>query len=740
MKVRFTVWLLSIGAAIIIIAECCKSSAPKAADAPATFVGSTTCQSCHQQEHEQWATSHHYHAMLPATDSTVGGDFNNATFTADGVTSRFFKMDGKFYINTEGEDGQNHDYEVKYVFGYEPLQQYLVEFPGGRMQATRASWDTRKKKWFHQYAGQKIPAGDWLHWTGNAQNWNTMCASCHSTNLKKGYDVQSDTYQTTYNEINVSCESCHGPGSSHVAYASGDDYKNGKKIEGSLIALYKASGQMNEVNTCGYCHARRADISETVPVHAEVLQDYIPALPTNDFFFADGQMNEEDYNYTSFLQSKMFHRGVQCSNCHNPHSGKLKLNGSLVCGQCHATEKYTSEAHTMHSNSLADVNCITCHMPSKVYMGNDPRHDHSFRVPRPDLSAKYGTPNTCNSCHTNKTPQWAAEKVAAHYGANRTYHFAEDLVPGSRLDEKSLVHLRKLLADSAVPNMARAAAAYYAGRINSNDAATTLSKYLADSSALVRQAAARALLNFAPSAWMNAAMPLLQDEVKAIRIAAADLFLSIPSAQIPSNVYTAFTSAKQELERFLLFQTDFALGNQQAGDFYSRQNDQLNAERFYRRAVAKDSQLAIARVNLASTLNANRKNAEALHHLEIAARLEPNSDHIQYTLALLYAEMGRNEDALQAFKKSIAINNRNIRAQYNYGLLLQQMNQPDKAEAVYKAALNVEPTNGDVLNALCILYMQQTRPDLALPYAKTLQQYHGNNPAYADLLGRLRMQ
>ena len=142
--------------------------------------------------------------MQPVSDSTVLGDFRDVSFTSDGVTSRFYKEQGKFIIYTEGEDGQYHAYEVLYTFGYFPLQQYLIAFPGGRMQASRVSWNSRDKRWFHQYAGQKVDHRDWLHWTGNSQNWNTMCATCHSTDLRKNYDPDTDTYSTTWKEINVS--------------------------------------------------------------------------------------------------------------------------------------------------------------------------------------------------------------------------------------------------------------------------------------------------------------------------------------------------------------------------------------------------------------------------------------------------------------------------------------------------------------------------------------------------------
>src|SRR5436190_7078860 len=429
-----------------VILERCNPNKTKTALVPTgknEFVGDQSCKGCHSNEYNDWKQSHHFMAMLPANDSTVKGDFNNSIFTDDGVTSRFFKKEGKFIINTQGEDGGNHDYEVKFTFGFTPLQQYLVEFPGGRMQVPRVSYDVVQKKWYHQYPGQKITSHDWLHWTGNAQNWNTMCASCHSTNLQKNYNIDADTYHTTYSTINVSCESCHGAGKSHISFVNSDDYKSGNKIPGSYIQLHWGSDQTTQLTTCAPCHARKSDISASLLPGSELMDNFIPEIPTTEHFHADGQVNDEDYIYTSFLQSKMFRQGVKCNNCHDSHSTKLIVTGNLTCLKCHA-KTYDDPAHTFHPEGATASKCISCHMPGKLYMGNDLRHDHSFRVPRPDLSVKYGTPNACTNCHTNKNAQWAADAIVKWYGPDRKYHFADDLIPGSKADAFSEGHLVKL--------------------------------------------------------------------------------------------------------------------------------------------------------------------------------------------------------------------------------------------------------------------------------------------------------
>lgn len=740
MKIRIALYLFVIAAVAIVGTSRCKLAKEETPlSTKNEYTGTASCQSCHQLQHTEWLTSHHYKAMLPATDSTVYGNFNDAVLTADGVTSRFFRKEEKFFINTQGEDGKNHDYEVKYTFGFTPLQQYLVEFPGGRMQPVRTSWDTKNKKWFHQYAGQKIPAGDWLHWTGNGQNWNTMCSSCHSTNVQKGYDQATDSYKTTYNEVNVSCESCHGPGKLHIDYVNSSDYKSGHKVTGSMLHTTKSEGQRQQVNTCGNCHARRVDITGAVLPGHEFMNDFIAELPVKPFFYADGQMLEEDYNYTSFLQSRMYHRGVMCSNCHNPHSGNLKMEGSKVCSQCHSTTRYNLPAHTMHAEQSEGSNCINCHMPSKIYMGVDLRHDHSFRIPRPDLSVKYGTPNTCNSCHSNKPASWAAQAIEKNFGSVRKYHFAEDLVPGSLLNGDSEVHLRKLAGDTAVPNIVRAAAIDYISRLNTESSGALLLKYLSDTSSMVRYQSLKGLYGYDPALWLNPAAPFLQDSVLAVRIAAAELFTTVPANQLPSSLLVALGNSRNELERFINYQTDFAQGNVQAGDYYRRLNNLDAAEKFYRIAIAKDNMLAVARVSLASTLNERGKNEEALKQLLLAQQAEPASDIVYYNLALLYVEMKQDEPARKAFQKAVDLHSGNIRVYYNYALYLQQTGKATEAEKIFLQALQINPSDGDVLYALTILYLQHNNAAKAKETALRLKQYHAGNASYQPLLQQLQL-
>lgn len=719
----------------------CKPSdkdASNIAALPNAYIGAEKCQSCHPKQYEDWKMSDHFKAMQEPTDSAVLGNFNNASLQADGVSSRFFKKEGKYIVNTQGEDGLNHDYTVKYAFGHYPLQQYLIEFPDGRMQVTRQSWDSRDKKWFQQYKGQNIHYKDWLHWTGNAQNWNTMCAECHSTNLKKNYDLEKDSYQTSYDLLTVSCEACHGPGEQHVKYINGKDYQSGNKQPNSLLLLAKNTKQLDQINACAPCHAVQSNVAADKIASAELLDNHIPAVPNTERFHADGQVNEEDYNYTSFLQSKMFARGVQCSNCHNPHSGKLVLPGNLTCLQCHA-KTFDEPSHHFHTINTAGAACVNCHAPGKNYMGNDLRHDHSFRVPRPDMSVSYATPNACNNCHQDKPAKWAADAVTKWYGPKRKYSYVEDLIPGSQLNNKSEPHLLRLLQDSTTPNIIKATALNYLGATPFPNGMSALMESLTSPDAQIRYEALRSLQAY-PKNNMNlgAIAALLKDKVRAVRIAAADLINSMgKNIQVPEEYQSAYQTAKAEMEKNLLHQADFAHGNIGIANHYQRNGEYANAEKFYLRALKKDSLANLARLNLAVTYNLQGKNQDAIQVLQLAAKTDPKNDRAWYNLGLLYNELKDNSNAAMAFEKAIQLNSQNSRLYYNYGLLLQQMGKAEKASQVLEQGLKSFPQEESLHYALAYVYLQNSRPDKARTHVMFLKQVNPNNPEYQQLFSSL---
>src|SRR5262245_34165370 len=415
---------------------------PIATRSESRYVGSRACLSCHADQAERWRTSQHHDAMSEAADNTVLGKFDDSTLTYAGTTSTFFKRDGRFFVRTDGRDGQLTDFQIKYTFGVYPLQQYLVAFPDGRIQALSIAWDSRPKKdggrrWFHLYPTERVTHDDELHWTRPLQNWNFMCADCHSTGVRKNYDAAADRFSTSWADINVSCEACHGPGSRHLEWAqtkrsSRTDAQNDRGLTAVLDERHGVTWNVDvgtgnavrsharttdrEIEVCAQCHSRRGQIAEGYRAGAPLLDHYFPALLTSPLYHADGQQQGEVYNWGSFLESRMYAKGVTCSDCHEPHTGKLRLEGNALCSGCHLASKYDTAEHHHHSPAGPGTACVSCHMPAATYMVVDPRRDHSLRVPRPDLSATLGTPNACNGCHTNRDAGWAAARVEAWFG------------------------------------------------------------------------------------------------------------------------------------------------------------------------------------------------------------------------------------------------------------------------------------------------------------------------------------
>ena len=470
--------------------------APASAEDPAHYVGGATCAFCHSTETSLWKGSHHDLAMQPATAQTVLGDFNNAKLEHFGITTTFSRAGDKFMVRTDGPGGALADFEIADTFGVYPLQQYLIAMPGGRLQSLGIAWDSRSKekggqRWFNLYPGQKLASGDALHWTGQDQTWNYMCASCHSTDLNKNFDLSTNTYKTSWSEIDVSCEACHGPGSNHVAWAkvhqaavTPNDHPLGApglstQDRMGLVAWLKATDnghwEMNpatgiaqrtekldlmELDSCAGCHARRKVIAPDTGPATHFLDSYLPSYLVAGAYHADGQIDGEDFEYGSFVQSKMHAAGVTCSNCHEPHSLKLRAEGNDLCAQCHMPAKFDTTDHTHHPIGSPGAQCVSCHMPAKNFMVIDARRDHAIRVPRPDLTLSIGTPNACTGCHTDKTADWAAKAVASWYphGRQTQSHYGIALEAGRVGARDAEKQLDALILDRSQPGIARGTA------------------------------------------------------------------------------------------------------------------------------------------------------------------------------------------------------------------------------------------------------------------------------------------
>ncbi len=706
-----------------------------------SFVGSKACQSCHEKEFHDWKGSDHERAMMVAGDSSVLGDFDDVTFKSQAVTSKFFKQDGKFYVNTAGPDGNYRDFEITYTFGIRPLQQYIVEFPKGKYQCLRTAWDTEKNKWFDLYPNMKIVHEEWLYWTNGGLRWNIMCADCHSTLVKKNYVEDSDAYHTTYALINVSCEACHGPGKKHIEFVSSKAYKY---TEDSLLPdhtlFMKSSITPHKlVDKCARCHSLRTQFTKLYDYTGDYMDHYSPDLLRDGVYFADGQIQGEDYVYGSFIQSKMYKNNVTCSNCHNVHSLELKFKGNTLCLQCHEAKKYDTTSHHFHTINTDGAQCINCHMPGRFYMVNDYRRDHSFRIPRPDLSVKYGTPNACNNCHKDKSDQWSADAVDKWYGTKRPKHFSEILAFGRTREEEAIPPLIALAKDQEQPAIARSTAIWYLSQTVDQQALMAIEGLLIDKEPLVRYTSARLLDNLPPSEKVSELSPLLNDSVRTVRIAAAKSLIGVPSNLMHENTREYFAKARDEFITGMHVRADFPGGQMELAQYYEKLGQIDMAEKAYKKAIEKDNYYNPARINLASLYYNQKRFPEAQALFEKVIEQEPDYGQAYYSLGLLLAEQNKMEDAAKYLKQAVAKIDYNDRVAYNYGLVLQNLGKNQEAEKAFKKGLQINPNSVANLYALGYLKFQQKNFKEAEQFIQKLIAIDPNNAQYQQMLSAIRM-
>ncbi|TNJ43160.1 tetratricopeptide repeat protein [Tamlana fucoidanivorans] len=701
------------------------------------FLGDEKCKACHDAEYKLWQGSHHDKAMQEVKASTVLGDFNNVTFKSQGVTSRFYKKGEDYYVNTEGPDGKYHDYNIVYVFGITPLQQYIVKFPNGHYQCLRTAWDTEKNKWFDLYPDFKVVHSEWLHWSRGGLNWNTMCSDCHSTNVRKNYDLQTHSYDTKYALINVSCEACHGPGKTHVEQVNklGDAYKGAGDLK-----MTPGIDSEELIDQCARCHIRREQITEYFNFEGSLLDHYFPQLIEENLYYPDGQILDEVYVYGSFVQSKMYQNGVMCTDCHNPHSLKLKFEGNKLCAQCHVPETYDTPSHHFHESGTESAQCVNCHMTGKYYMGNDFRRDHSFRIPRPDLSLKYGSPNACKQCHDDKDDAWAWENYQALFGKPKNKHFSELLAPGITGAEHGIESLMELVLDTIYPEISRASAVKSMTNYLNPEVINNMLRFLNDDSALVRGATLDVLGSLDSPDYLEYYLPLLKDEKRAVRVKTFFALGAFDELQIPQAYKEVYSKVKKEFNASLNVTSDFVGGRVKRANYELKKGNLLEAIKWYEKALEIDNINNIARTNLANLYYRNGDFEKAEQAFKTIIKQEPDFGQTYFSYALLLAELNRYDEAIAQMKLAIDRMPNNIRLYYNLSLLYDKSNDLKNAEKYAALGLKKAPQNESLLYMLAYVYSKSGDIQKATNVCETLVNLYPNNSNYVTFYNQLRGQ
>ena len=691
-----------------------------------TFVGNGDCASCHASQVQDWTGSHHDLAMQEASEKTVLGDFDNATFVYEGVTTSFYRKGDEYWVKTDNENGELQDYRVAYVFGVYPLQQLLLPIEKGRLNALSIAWDARNvseggQRWYQIYEGQEpVTAESPLHWTGIYHNWNSRCAECHSTNVVKGYDGARRQYTTTYDQIDVGCEACHGPGSRHVELANaGKIDRSQSSAEMGLALSLAARGQwrrapgddiaqrvtpltdQTQVDNCGRCHSRRATLGD-YHYGQSLLNTHRLSTLESPLYWHDGQILDEVYVYGSFMQSKMAQAGVVCSNCHNPHSNELVAEGNAVCTQCHKPETYDAPAHHRHSVTSAGSACVECHMPSQVYMGVDARRDHSMRIPRPDISLSIGSPNACTQCHEDKSDAWAYDALQT-WGVNGRFtdlSLAKARQSADRGDMRALPTLESVVADTSQSDLMRASIIEQLGNLGSRQLPNAAAMLLRSDSPVLRASAVRALRGVEPVQRYLMLRPFIRDHSLSVRMEVAQLLAGIPASELRAQ---DIADLEPLFEEYLAVQSDhldMPSVQLQLANFWIDRGDSTKATAALEEALRLNSQLEPAIVNLVDILRRDGKNEEASALLSRSIERIPESGSLWFSQGLHLIRLGHTTEGLVSLKRAAELENEGSRHRYVYAIALNDTGSESEAMSVLERLNASLPGQPDVLNAL----------------------------------------
>ena len=699
----------------------------------AEFVGGAVCAGCHARETAAWRNSHHDLALQAASAATVLGDFDDSEFVYAGNTTSFFTRGNERWVRTDGPDGSLQEYRVTHAIGIEPLQQYLVEMPGGRYQVLSVAWDTRPaenggQRWFHLYPDEQIDSDDSLHWTGVYQSWNTACAECHSTDLRKNYEPAEHRFDTTIASIDVDCEACHGPGSIHASnpdvpplaatrVARAWVFRDGA----SIASLADDAARSSEIEVCAQCHSRRSQLTDDHTPQDPFLNGFRPSLLDAGLYHADGQILDEVYVYGSFLQSAMAAAGVTCSDCHEPHSTALHANGNGVCATCHLASTFDTPDHHHHAANSAGSQCVSCHMRAETYMVVDPRRDHSFRVPRPDLSAKLQTPNACNDCHSEESSDWAAERVAAWFpsGRQNEFHYGEALHAGRAWTAQRAPLLRQVAEDTQQPAIVRATAlGLMAQQMTSTDV-ELVSRAIDDTEPLVRLAALDALQAIPPERRFERAQSVLTDPRLALRTAAARALLPA-RAQLSERRQSDLDAALAEYAQIQQFNSDRASGLLNLGTLMTELGRAEESARLYLAAIAREPGFSAAYINLAELYRGLGREPEAEATLREGLAVNPDDAGLHFALGLALVRADRLDEALMELRAAVANAPDVPHYAYVLGVALNSTEQSEAAITTLRLAHARFPAHRDTLFALTTMLRDVGDIAAALEHAQRL--------------------
>ncbi len=735
----------SVCIALWLVATLCA-----AVPARGILAGSASCRQCHESFYELWAPSHHGLAMQPYTP-----EFARAYLATMNAPVRIGAHEyvacvgpNEGWVLEHGPQGEKK-YRIVHVMGSKNVYYFLTQMERGRLQTLPVGYDVRAKEWFDTAASgvrhfPRAAADAPLHWTDPMYTFNTSCHGCHVSQLSTNYDLQTDTYRTTWAEPGINCESCHGPAQEHVRVCQASPQGQTPMDLKIIRTKHFSPDQVNSM--CGSCHAKMSPVSASFQPGERFFDHFDLTTLEHPDFYPDGRDLGENYTMTTWRMSPCVKSGkLDCMHCHTS-SGRYRFkepaNPNAACLPCHQERVENAAAHTHHEVNSVGNRCIACHMPMTDF-ARMARSDHSMRPPTPATTLKFKSPNACNLCHNEKDATWADQQVRQWH--QRDYQ-SEILLQAGLIDAARRGDWSRLDAILAYIGSKERDEVFAASlirllhRCQSQAKWPVLTKALQeDPSPLVRAAAAQAMEGYITPESLKALAKATADGYRLVRVRAASALAAVPSERLSVEHRQAVGRATDELLEALSARPDDYTSHYNLGNFHMQRMDYAKALSAYLNAVRLRPDFVPPHVNLAFVHNARGENDEAAASLRRAIALDPNNAIVHLNLAMLLGEMNRPKEAEQAFRRTLELDPNSAAAAYNLGVMLAS-DQPFESLRWCERAYRLQPQEGKYGYTYAFFLRQRREITEAV---RVLKEMLRQNIPYSDayvLLGEIHIE
>jgi tetratricopeptide (TPR) repeat protein len=694
----------------------CTQRGPKM-EAENEFTGSESCRECHENFYQLWEPSYHGQAMMPVDSAFIAKHKlpNSEPINVEGNQFSVEFKDSTMMMYERNGDELLNTYKILWAMGGHNVYCFLTPLEKGKLQNIPLAFDANRKQWFNypeagiRHFNDEYPDDEALPWRDAMFTFNTGCYSCHISQLSTNFELETETYHTTWREPGINCETCHGPASEHIRIFR--NLKEGEEPEdiGLIVTTHFTQEQHNA--SCSPCHAKMSPITPSYMPGDKYFDNYnLTTLEDRDFY-PDGRDLGENYTLTGWMMNPCIQESeLHCVTCHTSSGrDRNKDNPNNSCTQCHSDIAADMVAHTMHKPEDG-LTCLSCHTPKREFVGHFLRSDHSFRPPMPEATIKFGSPNACNQCHNDKTPEWANKIVKARPNGNyqeETLKWAQLIKEARDSEWKNVDKMFDFIDNSSTNEVVTNSFIRLLGNYPGEDKTEVLLRALNHSSELVRSSAAYGLQGYFSDEVKTALLEACQDEIRLVRIQAANALTAFPADELTAEQKVIFEKAEKEYVTSMTARLDNWSNHYNLGIYHQNKG------------------------------NAN----EALKSYETAARLYPESLMPLINSSVLYSYLGNNAKAEDNLKKVIELDADNEAANLNLGLLLAEQGRLDEAEKALKTALDANPDEQPVAaKNLSVIVAQRGDLAAAVKYAETAWKARPEDPNYGYTLAYYQLQ